>query len=226
MKKTILSTLGAATLLCLYQGTSQAQMLLINEVYPGGGSTQATAAYHEDFIELLNTGTVNIDVTGFTLAYGASSAAAGTFSTAIGTLGASAISGSSIIVPGGFLLINTGAVSTGGAANPTADFQFTSGASLSATSGAVRLSDASGNVLDRIGWGTTNNAEGTAATAPAISMSLNRTNGLDTNNNSADFTSMTPTPATTSVPEPSTYAAMGLGILGMFAMLRTRRRNA
>ncbi len=35
MKKTILSTLGAAALLCLCQGKSQAQMLNISEIYGG-----------------------------------------------------------------------------------------------------------------------------------------------------------------------------------------------
>ena len=203
---------------------ASAQMLVMNEVYPGGGSASATAAYHEDFIELLNTGTVSIDVTGFTLAYGASTQTAGNFPTIIGTLGASALSGSSIVAPGQTLLINTGTISTGGAANPAADFQFTSGAGLSASNGGVRLENAAGTVLDIVGYGTSQNFEGTAAATPtSIAYSLNRTNGVDTNNNAADFTSQIPSPTASVVPEPATYAYL-LGGLGTLALVTLRRR--
>ena len=219
IKKTFLFVAITALTACL--STKAHAQLLINELYSGGGSSSATAAYHEDFIELINKGTVTIDVTGFTLAYASSGQAAGTFPTAIGTLGASALSGNSTLMPGQTLLINTGTIATGGAANPAADFQFTSGAGLSATSGAVRLENSAGTILDQVGYGTTNNAMGTAATAPAISMSLNRTNGANTNNNAADFTAMTPTPMA-SVPEPNTYAYILAGLGGLALVSRRR----
>ena len=230
MKKTLLLIAIAA---CAVGTHASAQMLVINEVYPGGGSTSTTAAYHEDFVELLNTGTTSIDVTGLTLAYASSTQAAGVFPTAIGTLGASAISGSSILAAGGFLLINTVALATGGAAKPTADFQFTSAAARSASNGAVEVSNASGTILDEVGYGTSKSFEGTAAaTASAnVGLSLNRTNGVDTNQNSTDFTSLTPSPTTSSVaamgsvPEPSTYVCM-IGGVGALAALRFRRRCA
>ena len=221
MKKILLIAFAAGTIVGLLNRDAHAQLLL-NEVYPGGGSASATAAYHEDFIELLNTSTTaTIDVTGFTLAYASSASAAGTFATAIGTLGASAITGSSLLAPGKTLLINTGTINTGGAANPTADFQFTSGAGLSATSGAVRLENAAGTIIDQLGYGTTNNAVGTAATAPAISMSLNRVS--NTSNNSVDFTAMTPTPTASAVPEPTTYAYVLAGLGGLAFLSRSRR---
>src|SRR5262249_46536343 len=145
--------------------------VLINEVYSGGGSSQAIAAYHTDYIELFNNGTTPVDISGYVLAYGSSTQAAGSFPTAIGTIPAG-----TALPAGGFYLIRTGSSGTGGAADPNADVVFSSGASLSATSGAIRLQNASATTLDVIGWGTTNNFEGAgpAASPTSIAVSLQR----------------------------------------------------
>jgi hypothetical protein len=217
MKSSCLALSAASlTSLAFFVHTAGADIVL-SEVYSGGGSSSATAAYHTDFVELENTGSTPVDITGFTLAYGSSAQPAGSFSTAIGTL-------SGTIAPGGFFLVETGSAGTGGAADVTPDVLFRLGASLSATSGAVRLAGSDGTVLDVLGYGSTNNFETTAATAPAnIGLSLNRTNGVDTNNNSADFTSATPSPMAT-IPEPSSCAMLGFSVVGLLSMQRMRRR--
>ena len=244
MKKTIFLTLGAAALFCLSQ--AKAQMLLINEVYPGGGSSSATAAYTRDFVELYNTSATPFSLAGYALQY----SAAGATSDFTGTI--VSFGTGSIIGGNDYLSIYTGTAGTGGAtltagtgAGSVTYVAPANSASLAAASGSVRLINLSTNVvLDLVGYGTITastlnpaptRVEGTAAATPtSIAVSLNRTNFVDTNNNAADFTSMTPSPnaGTTSVvfagtvPEPSTYAMMGLGIFGMFAMLRARRRTA
>src|SRR4051794_6684927 len=98
-----------------FAAQSQAQVI-INEIYAGGGSSSASAAYKTDFIELFNAGPTPVDISGHTLAYGATARPAGSFPTAIGTLAA----GSSIPA-GGFFLIRTGSSGTGAANGPTAD---------------------------------------------------------------------------------------------------------
>ncbi len=221
MKKTILSTLSAAALLCLCQGQAQAQMFTISEVYGGGGNANAT--YTNDFIELYNGTTAAIDLSSLSVFY-ASAAGAFTQSTSLGSF---------MLAPGSFYLVQEASGGAVGAALPTAN--VTGNINLSATNGKVALgltgtaptSPTSTGVLDFVGFGTANAFEGTAA-APAGSntTSIARISpGVDTNNNSVDFAAGTPTP-TAAVPEPSTYATMALGVLGMFAVLRARRRTA
>jgi hypothetical protein len=206
---------------------SASAAIVINEVYSGGGSSSATAAYKTDFIELFNNGLSDIDVTGFTLAYGASAQAAGSFPTVIGTLGSLTLFGVAPIIPaGGTLLVQTGASGTGGANDVSPDYDFNTGASLSATSGGIRLQDALASTLDVVGYGTTNNFETAPATAPAnIGLSLQRVAGLDANNNSTDFTNtFAPTPvALGAVPEPATVLSLIFGAGVIIARHRRRR---
>ncbi|HEY7119502.1 MAG TPA: lamin tail domain-containing protein [Tepidisphaeraceae bacterium] len=191
--------------------------VLFNEVYPGGGSSQAVAAYHTDFIELLNTDANPVDVSGYVINYGSASQAAGNFPTLVGALPAGAT-----IPAGGYYLVRTGAAGTGGAADPDADAIFPTNG-LSASSGAIKLTDAGGTTLDIVGWGTANNFETAAATTPAtIGLSLQRIpNASDTNDNLVDFQQGTPTPkAANAVPEPGSLA-LAAGII--IVALRRRR---
>src|SRR5689334_3438748 len=43
--------------------------VLINEVYPNGGSSVATSAYTRDFVELFNTGATPVDLSGYKIQY-------------------------------------------------------------------------------------------------------------------------------------------------------------
>jgi predicted extracellular nuclease len=215
VNKRLLSLAAAAALSTAAMPASAA--IIINEVYSGGGSSQAIAAYKTDYIELYNTDLVNpVDLSGYTLAYGSSAQAAGTFNSAVGTLA----SGSSIAA-GGYFLVQTGGSGTGGANDVTPDADFGS-TGLAATSGALRLQDAAAVTLDIVGWGTTNNFETAPETTPAnIGISIQRIpNGVDTGDNATDFQQGTPTPdAFNAVPEPGAVAFLGIASL---AVLRRR----
>ena len=235
MKKTILSTLGAAALLCLCQGQAQAQMLTISEVYGGGGNSGSTLK--NDFIELYNYGTTPIDLSATALSlYYAS--ATGTFTT---TATASTSLGSGIIPAGAYFLVQEAAGGAGTTNNPTPN--VTGSINLSATTGKVALalsgtapSSTAGAVtlgnglIDFVGFGTANQFLTAVGPAPSVTNSISRGTVTTTpTNNSTDYTAGAPSPQTTTpvlVPEPSIYAMMGLGIFGMFALLRLRRRTA
>lgn len=230
MKKTILSTLGAAALFCLCQGQAQAQMLLISEVYGGGGNAGST--YKNDFIELYNYGTTAIDMSAYAVYY-VQAAAAGTAFTATAS-SQTLLSG--ILAPGNYYLIQEAAGTAGTTNLPTPN--ATGSIAISGTGGKVGLGLAStvptfpvGNVntgstnlIDFLGWGGATSYEGTGSAAATTNpTSIARTSVLvDANNNATEFAVGAPTP----VPEPSTYATLGLGVLGMFAVLRARRRTA
>jgi hypothetical protein len=201
--------------------------VVIDEVYPGGGSGVAGTAYTRDYVELFNTAATPVSLDGFKLQY---AAATGAFTNAVFSFGPGSIIGAN-----DSLLIVTGNAGTAGATltgTPTDGTNGTvSGASLSATNGAVRLIDASSNVVDLVGYGPTAiNFEGTAAPSPAAgnqqSLSRNAAHA-DSNVNSADFTAGTPTPnsgttstAVAAVPEPTS-----VGLLGLVAVLGIARRR-
>jgi hypothetical protein len=194
--------------------------VVINEVYSGGGSSLATAAYKTDFIELFNNSAVAADISGYIVSYGASAQAAGSFPSAVTTIGPNTT------LPGlGYYLIRAGSAGTGGADDPAADV-IAPTTSLSGTSGALRLQDAATITLDVVGWGTTNNFEGTPEISPAsVAVSMQRfPNGLDTNNNDANFSQGTPTPkAANAIPEPASLSLIGFG--GTALLIRRRPRK-
>ena len=195
--------------------TSQAAVI-INEVYPGGGSSNTTTTYQQDFIELYNNGTAAASITGFTLQY---ASAAGAFPT---TTSANSVTFPSFSLPaGGYFLVAGGTnTSAAGAALPTPD--ATSGIQAGATAGELQLLDSTGAVLDLVGYGSTASAfEGTApAPSASITTSISRTAGLDTNQNSVDFTAGAPSPTNSGVPEPT---SLGLAIGGALMLCRRRR---
>ena len=205
--------------------------IVINQVAGGGGSATATSTYTTDYVELYNTGTTAVPISGYLLQY-ASASATGTFNQNIFNF-----STGSVIGAGDFLTINTGAPGTGGATNPTPN--GTGAVSLAAASGSVRLLDATGNTVDLVGYGTLVTStltpapvrsEGSAAPGESINLSDVRTNFADTNNNAADFTSIVPsehaagltsTAVAAAVPEPATASLLAAAAAGILV----RRRN-
>ena len=176
--------------------------VVINEAYLSGGS--AGAAYTHKFVELYNPTDQPVDLTGWSLQY----------RSATGT-GASngIVELSGTIAPGEYYLVSGGSNGTAGEALPEADTVAGGALNPSGTRGTLILSDSSerltlapgsitegtDGVVDLLGYGSTNTFETRAAGAPSSNTdvrSLNRTDGVDTDDNSADFSlssSITPT---------------------------------
>ncbi len=166
--------------------------LLISEVYGGGGNTGAP--YQNDFVEIYNNGASSVNLGGLSIQYGS---AAG-FPSA-----GNSIALSSFILPAGkYYLIKLGSGGAVGAILPSPDQNATT--NISATAGKVYLvngtvpllSCTDPLIIDFVGYGTTAScSEGANAPAGSNTNSLNRTfPGVDTDNNSVDFTTASPTP--------------------------------
>jgi hypothetical protein len=154
-------------------------VIRVNELVTGT-STSAS----DELVEIVNAGSAPADVSGWKLVY---RSAAGTSDVVLAT-----IPDGTSIPAGGFYLFGGSAY----AGPPAADQPFS--VSLASTGGGVGLRDASGSLVDSVGWGTATNAlvEGTAGAAPPAGSSLRRLpDGKDTNDNAADLgVSSTPTP--------------------------------
>ena len=168
--------------------------ILISQVYGGGGNTGATLI--QDYVELYNPGTVDKDLTGWSIQYSAATASSWSVLALTGTIKA-----------GKYFLVSLASGGTTGASLPTADLVGGgSSPNLSATAGKVALANTTtafttafptGSV-DFVGFGATANAfEGSAAApAPSATTAIFRAgNGAtDSNNNSTDFTAAAPYP--------------------------------
>ena len=225
MKKTLFIAFAAVATLG-FLNTAHAQLLDISEVYGGGGNTGST--YKNDFIELYNRGTTAIDLSTYSVYYGA---ATGTAFTATGS---TPLTGS--IAAGAFYLIQESAGTGGTTALPTPNATGT--LAISGTTGRVALAltstvptnATSAGVIDFIGWGpTASQFEGTgpgpATTNPT---SVDRANpAVDTNDNAADFSLGSPSPGAAFIaapaPEPSTYAFVVVGLGALVLVSRHRR---
>ena len=177
--------------------TQTSAQIVINEVYGGGGNSGATL--RQDFIELYNAGTTNVDLTGYSIQYGSATGSSFTACT---------LTGADLIVePQTYFLIGA-ALGAGGSQNlPTIDADC-SILALGGTTGKVALVSnttaisgcpaiGAAGVVDFVGYGTTANCfEGTGPTpAPSNTNSVQRIpNGTDTNNNATNFLANTPTP--------------------------------
>ncbi|MFB2555600.1 ExeM/NucH family extracellular endonuclease [Herbiconiux liangxiaofengii] len=200
--------------------------VIINEAYLKGGS--ANAPFNKKFVELYNPGDAPVSLDGWSLQYRSASASAA-------ANGVGALTGS--IPADGYYLAAINGNGTTGAALPEADVDLGSALNPSGTNGTLflastttALTPATGsvvgaeNIVDLVGYGTSNTFEGGVATvdgANGVPNSLNRTGFADTDVNSADFVSSAdvtpqssgqgetpePTPTPTGTPEPTTPPA-------------------
>ncbi len=150
--------------------------IVVNEVLTG-----TSGSANDEFIELFNGGPAYVNVSDFKVVY---RSASGTSDILLVTIPAG-----TIIAGGGYYLLGSNTY----IGPPAPDQSFAT--NLAAAGGGVAIRDAAtGNVMDSVGWGTATNAfvEGTPAVAPAPGMTIGRTpNGVDTNNNAADFAAST-----------------------------------
>jgi Lamin Tail Domain/Collagen triple helix repeat (20 copies) len=151
-------------------------------------SIGTAASATDEFVELYNAGSSSADLSGFKLVY---RSGAGTSDVALGT-----IPDGTTLASGAFYLFGGGGYA--GAKKP--DQSFSTG--MAGTAGGIGVRDASGKLLDSVGYGTATNAfvETRAASAPPAtpapgSSSIRLPDGADTNDNGADFrVTAAPTP--------------------------------
>lgn len=175
-----------------------ASQVRISQAYGGGGGS--TGTYLRDYVEIYNSGTTAVNISGWTLQYGSATGNWGSSAGNIFTFPAN-----TIIQPCQYILLEAGASGSAGTALPvTPDFQTgLTGFSMSATTGKVALfntgtgnanvacgSEAPGTLVDKVGYGTSNcpettNAGGLTSTQAAV---RNNAGNQDTDNNANDFT--------------------------------------
>ncbi|WP_261811390.1 ExeM/NucH family extracellular endonuclease [Microbacterium aurugineum] len=182
--------------------------VVINEAYLSGGS--AGAAFKNKFVELYNPTSAAITLDGMSLQY-RSASGTGAFN------GVAALTGE--IPAGGYYLVQGNSNGANGAELPTPDAVTT--LTPSGTNGTLALVEGTAavtltpgstvgvdGVVDLLGYGSSNTFETKAATAPSGNTdvkSLNRTDAVDTDDNSADFTlSATITPQGSGGTDPGT----------------------
>lgn len=174
---------GTATISCSAGGGGGSATLKLNEFMTG---TTGSAA--DEFVEIVNVGTAAADLSGYKLVY---RSASGTSDVSLAT-----IPSGTTLAAGGFYLFG----GSGYAGTPPADQSFSTG--VASTGGGLALRDASGTIVDSLGYGNAVNAFVRAAPAPAPpteappgNSDVRLPDGHDTGDNAADFSlSTTPTP--------------------------------
>lgn len=178
--------------------------VVISQVYGGGGNSGAS--FTHDFIELFNPTSSPVDLTGWKVRY---ASAAGTFN------GTTSLTGT--IEPYAYYLIQQQSNGSVGASLPTADDAGT--LNLSGSNGKVELVNAAGDRIDLIGYGSASEYETSPTAALSNSTAAIRKEstvgqndrGLDTDNNAADFSVMTPDPRNSASPVTPVTPGSGLG---------------
>lgn len=171
--------------------------MLISQVYGGGGNSGAQ--FTNDFVELLNAGTVTADIGNWSVQY---ASAAGT------SWAATTIPAGTMVQPGHYFLIQLAAGSTAAAALPTPDRIGTT--NMSGTAGKVVLSQntaavtggcpASADVIDHAAYGsiTCGASEAVWTRAPTLTnatAAVRKGAGCtNTNDNASDFLADVPQP--------------------------------
>jgi hypothetical protein len=215
--------------------------LVISQVYGGGGNTGATLTH--DFIELFNDSGVAVSLNGLSVQY-ASATGTGNFGVNSAQL---SVLPNVLLQPWSYFLIQEDQGAGGTTALPTPDLIDPTPIAMSATGAKVALVNGIASlgcnggstpcgaaqlalILDLVGYGNANFFEGAGA-APTLTNTTAASRlfgGLqDTNNNSADFLAGAPNPRNTAspanvpLPEPATFALLGIAAVG-FALRRRR----
>ncbi|HIJ88654.1 MAG TPA: lamin tail domain-containing protein [Desulfuromonadales bacterium] len=221
MKKLVAATALLAAL--AGAGTADAA-LVINQIYGGGGATLAAPLYSNDWVQLYNSGTTAINLSGYSLQYAAA--------TNLTTFGLShALTGT--IAANSYFLVqeSRGTGLNGTTADPIYD-QIGGTLALSATAGKIALFSvtttgastvaSSVNLVDLVGFGTTANFSlyptMTANTSTTTS-ALRTTDALG----AVSFVAGTPVLPATPTPIPAAAWLLGSGLLGLAGF---RKRNA
>ncbi len=167
--------------------------VVLNEVYGGGGNSGAT--YTNDFIELVNRSDESIDLTGWSVQYHPRSASSGSWRV-------TPLEGS--IEPGQLYLIAQARGNGGTEELPDAD--VTGDIPMSGNDGTVALVEstealtcgtdcaADPAIVDLVGYGTAEIAEGSPIAGASNVFSAQRTEAGDSDDNAADFVVDEPTP--------------------------------
>ena len=174
----------------------------ISQVYGGGGSSSTTPvpSYNRDYVEIYNASNTAVNIGGWTIEYGSAtgswgSSASNIFTFPVGT----------IIPPCKYILVGGAWAATYTGANVPYDFAGLLAAG--AASGKIGLFNAvntnlacgleiAGTLVDKVAYGTSNCAEGTAVglLSTVTAAIRNRGGYTDTDNNLNDFTVGTPAP--------------------------------
>jgi len=175
--------------------------LVISQFQAGGGTA------NDEFIELHNISAGSIDLNGYRVVYRAA--------TGVNDIAFVNWTTSTIVPPGGYYLIASTAYDGGVTPNITYDpavcfcSMGAGGGGLAIRNGAVNT----GTIIDSVGWGTATNifVETAVTTAPANNDGKARlANGCqDTDNNSNDFSTLTPAAARNGSTAP--FACSGSG---------------
>lgn len=150
--------------------------------------TRGAANQEDEFIELHNAGPDPVDLNGFKVVYRSA--------TGVNDVGPMAQWNTTTIIPaGGYYLIATNTYDD----PATADITYTPSqcsCSMSGNGGGLAIRNASGTILDSVGWGTATNAfiETTVTAAPPADTGQSRLNNAcqDTDNNANDFGNLNP----------------------------------
>jgi uncharacterized protein (TIGR03437 family) len=184
------------------QGTIQnddTALVVISQVYGGGGN--AGASYINDFIEIFNRGTTTVDfsVTPYSVQYAPATSNFSTNKTDVT---------SGVLLPGHYFLIREASGGTAGVSLPTPD--ASGSINLAATAGKVALVNGTTGltgsgcplgapIVDFLGYGSTANCFETAPSSVSGTNSNARSviraaSCTDNNNNSTDFSNPTTAP--------------------------------
>ena len=193
-----------ATLTVASPSPTPTPQVVISQVYGGGGNSGAP--FRNDFIEIFNRGSSTVNVAGWSVQQ---ASATGT-SWSVTPL---CPSGSCIIAPGTYFLVQEASSGAIGAALPAPDAVGTS--NLAAASGKIALVSTTNalsgsgcppasSFVDFVGYGTSADCfEGSnhAVTPANTTADFRRSGGcIDTNDNAADFLASTPFPRNSSAP--------------------------
>ena len=188
----------------LPNATAASTTLTISQVYGGGGNSGATLT--NDYIEIFNLGTTPVSLEGYSVQYASSS---GNFTQKTDLT-------NSTLNPGQYYLVQQAQGNGGTTPLPTPD--VSGSIAMSSSNGKVALVNSTtllncggsttcsteqlATIIDLIGYGSANFFEGAAA--PRLNnttAALRNGNGCsDTDDNSVDFTTGTPTPRNTASP--------------------------